>query len=359
MLPILSGVQKITLQIFQGLDLDRYDPYLVCAPPTEEYGGSLITEVEKIGVKVITVKSLKRKIGLHDISTFKELLNIFKNNRFDIIHTHSSKTGLLGRFAAKITGCPKIIHTMHGISFHRHQNIFLRLFYYKLEILAGFVTDKLVSVNKYYLHYFDWIFKNKLETIYNAMDYTELKSKEKRDDDRVKLVFVGRLDRQKNPFCFIKAVELALDKNNNIEVCIAGKGEYFNQIKEYLEKKKLTTTIKLLGWVDDIPQLLATSDILCSSSIYEAFGLVFCEAAFTGLPVIATAVEGVPEVVIHNKTGFLVPCNNEKEMSKRILQLASNKALRTTMGNDAKEWVQKKFDLKSFHASYKRLYELS
>ncbi len=356
-LPIMSGVQKISLEIFRHLDRDKYDIYLICAPASIEYGGSLIEEAEKLGVYVITVPSLKRSIGWHDFATFKNLIRIFKKEQFDIIHTHSSKTGFLGRIAAKIAGCPYIIHTVHGIAFHKHQNIIKQLLFFKLELLSGLCTDKIVSVNQYYRRYFRGIFASKFMTIYNAIDYSKIDLKHDKKDGVVRVLFVGRLDKQKNPFGFIKAAEILLKENREMEFYLAGTGEYYDEIKEYLNRKKLQEKIHLLGWVEDINIWLSRCDIFCSSSIYEAFGLVFCEAGFAKLPTVAIAVEGVPEVVLHNKTGFLVPVNNEEKMAQRIAQLADNESLRLEFGEAAHKWVTEKFKYENFIQQYLRLYE--
>ena len=360
-LPILTGAQKISLNIFRNLDPERYDMYLICAPESLEYeynNNSLIIEAKKLSVTVIILQSLKREIGLHDFKTFCHLIKIFKKHRFDVIHTHTSKTGFLGRIAAKLTGCKKVIHTVHGISFHKFEKIHKRYFYIFLEIIAGLFCDKFILVNRYYKRKFWFIPKRKIMTIYNGIDFSELRQKIERSDDITRLIFIGRLDKQKSPLDFVKAVEIVIKSYENVEANIVGTGEYYSELMRYIRDNNLLKKVKLLGWRTDVPELLAKSDILCTTSIYEAFGLVFCEAGYTGLPSVATNVEGIPEVVVNNKTGILVPPKQPILFAEAIIKLIKNRKLAYEMGKSAKIYVYRNFGLSNMIERYKELYEL-
>ncbi|KQC06721.1 MAG: hypothetical protein APR54_06830 [Candidatus Cloacimonas sp. SDB] len=357
-LPILSGVQKITLNIFRNLDPDLYEMFLICAQSEDSDNPSLISEAEKLGVKVIVLKDLKREIGLHDLKVFFQLLKIFRKYDFDIIHTHSSKTGFLGRIVGKLSGCKAVIHTVHGIAFHDRENFLNRNFYLILEIFAGFFNDEVILVNKYYQSKFWFIPRKKIQTIYNGIDLEVLKRKRNRNDDLIKLIFVGRLDRPKALPDLIRAFEICVKERNNIAAYIVGDGEYYDYLKEYIARQELGGKVKLLGWRFDVADLLADCDIFVGSSIYEAFGLVYCEAGYTGLPVVATRVEGIPEVILHNETGLLVEPGNPEALAKAVLQIADNGELAEAMGKAARRRVEENFSLTEFIRQYKEIYEL-
>jgi len=356
-LPILSGVQRITLNIYKNLDPERYEMYLICAKTNNNEEPSLISEAQKLGVKVIALKELKRDIGFHDFSAFIKLYKIFQRYRFDIIHTHSSKTGFLGRIAGKFSGCKCVIHTVHGTAFHDYEHPVRRSLYYILEIFAGLFNDRVVLVNKYYRSKFWFIPSQKIVTVYNGINLEELKSKKERNDGKIRLISVGRLDKPKSPVDLIEALKIVINKRDDIEAWIIGDGDYYNYLKEYIAKHELVQKVKLLGWRQDVPHLLAECDIFVGSSIYEAFGLVYCEAGYTGLPVVATNVEGIPEVVLDKKTGILVAPRESKALAEAILFLAENKELSDKMGNEAREWIKEKFNLTKFVGEYKEIYE--
>ncbi|MCK4359268.1 MAG: glycosyltransferase family 4 protein [Candidatus Cloacimonetes bacterium] len=357
LLPILSGVQRVTLNILESLDPKQYEMWLVCAHDTTGREKSLITEVKKIGVNVKILQSLKREIGLYDFRAFLEIYKFCRKKQFDIIHTHSSKTGFLGRIAGKLSGCRNVIHTVHGVPFHRYVQLLWRIFYYILEIIASVFCNKLVIVNKFYKKYFWYLPSRKLLTIHNGVDFKRFKPKRESNEEKIKIIFVGRLDKQKSPMTFVEAIKILLEIEKNIVVNIVGDGELYFNIKNYIIVNHLENNIILLGWREDVPELLAEHDIFCATSIYEPFGLVFCEAGFVGLPVVATNVDGVPEVVINRKTGLLVPPEQPKLTANAIYWLLHNKEEAKLMGKNANKWISDNFSSEKMVNSYKKVYE--
>ena len=331
--------------------------WLLCAPNNCKHKKTLISEVKKFGVHVKTIDSLKREIGFHDFKAFYEIYKLCRKEKFDIIHTQSSKPGFLGRIAGKIAGCKKIVHTVQGHAFHQFERPLKRLLFYMLEIFSGFFCNKLILVNKYYNKYFWFIPKKNVKTIYNAIDFRTLKQKENREDDLVRLIFVGRLDKAKAPMDFLKALDFVFHDVKNIVANIVGDGEYFPKMKRFILNHKMKDRVKLLGWRSDVPDLLAKSDIFCLTSIFEAFGIVFCEAGFTGLPTVATNVEGIPEVVINGKTGILVPPKEPELFAKAIINLIHNKELAESMGKHAHKWVSDNFGVDQLVSRYCEVYE--
>ncbi len=356
-LPILSGVQKVSLNILRNLDSAKYEMSLICASDTSGQEKSLITEAQKIGVKVKILQSLKREIGLYDIKTFWKIYEFCKKEKFDIIHTHSSKTGFLGRIAGKLSGCRNVVHTVHGVPFHKYVTPARRFFYFILEVFSTLFCNKLVIVNKFYKRYFWFLHSQKLLTIYNGIDFKRLKPKKEKNDEIRKIIFVGRLGKQKSPMTFLKAIKILLETEKNVIVSIVGDGEFYFKIKTYITENHLENNVRLLGWRDDVPELLAEHDIFCATSIYEPFGLVFCEAGFTGLPVVATNVDGVPEVVINHKTGLLVPPARPELTAEAIQWLLKNKDKAELMGKNAIKWISDNFSSEKMVDSYKKIYE--
>lgn len=173
--PKLSGVQKVSYEILKNLPNTEYDKYILFSD-TKLYGDleDCVSKFEEIGCKVILAPYMKREIGLRDFVAIKELYKLFKKEKFDIVHTHSTKPGVIGRITAKIAGVPYIIHTVHGLAFYKGLKWYLWAFYWACEMFSSFFCDKIVLVNKYYIKYFKY-FKHKTVTIYNGIDFNNIK----------------------------------------------------------------------------------------------------------------------------------------------------------------------------------------
>ena len=117
LLPLLYGAQNVMLKLLNSLDINRYEIYVISKP-----GGPLVDRLRQLNYHYIPVKTLRRNISFLDILAFFKIYNICKKYKFDIVHTHSSKTGFIGRIAARSAGIHKIIHTVHGFSFHPFQS---------------------------------------------------------------------------------------------------------------------------------------------------------------------------------------------------------------------------------------------
>ncbi len=174
-IPKLSGVQNISLEIMRHLPDDKYDKYILFSD-TEVYGdiNNCIDKFKEAGCKVILSPYMKREIGLSDIKALIELYKLFRREKFDIVHTHSTKPGIVGRIAAKMARVPYVIHTVHGLAFHKSLKWYLWVFYWACEMFASIFCDRIVLVNRYYARYFK-MFNHKVVTIYNGIDFAKLR----------------------------------------------------------------------------------------------------------------------------------------------------------------------------------------
>lgn len=357
--PKLSGVQKVSLEILKSLPSSEYEKHIIFSDYLDA-GDKLECQraFENAGVKVHYLPSLKREIGFSDFRATRDLYRFIRKNKFDIVHTNSTKPGIIGRFAAWIAKTPLVIHTVHGLSFHKFIKFPKWQFYWMCEMMASFFCDKICVVNKYYLRYFKF-FKRKTETIYNGVDFSEfpLLERPKKDKDNiVRILSVGRLDTAKDPLTLLQAAKIVIDKNSNVHFTFVGDGEYLSQCKKYIKDNNLQEYITLAGWQKNVSEYYSTHDIFANSSIYEAFGLMFVEAGRYSLPSITTTVEGIPEVVQDKITGLLSPPKNPDALAENILKLINDSELRSKMGQKAKEFVETNFSSQLMANKYQNIY---
>lgn len=354
--PKLSGAQKISLEIFKGLPNEDYQKWVLFS---EELNAGDREQCEnafqEVGVKVIYSRNMKRSIGFKDIAATVEIYRLCRREKFDIVHTHSTKPGIIGRVAATMACVPMVIHTVHGLSFHKFVKFPLWQFYWACEMFASMFCDKIILVNKYYSKYFGW-FNQKVSTIYNGIDFAELPQFEKNENAPLKILFVGRLDTQKDPITILHAAQIVLQKHPNVRFTLVGDGEKYEECKDFITQNNLQCNISLEGWRNNVAQYYATHDIFVAPSIYEAFGLMFVEAGYYRLPCVTTNVEGIPEVVEDNQTGLLSSPKDAHAMAANIIELVENKERRESMAEAAYERVCDLFSAERMAMQYKQVY---
>uniref|UniRef100_UPI00404B3100 glycosyltransferase n=1 Tax=Flavobacterium sp. TaxID=239 RepID=UPI00404B3100 len=360
----LSGSQVVSIEILKALPDSKYEKYIICGYHKSGYN-EFIALCEAVNINCIIMDSQLRQISFRDLLYFKELYNLIKANRFDIVHTNSTKPGLVGRIAAKLSNVPLILHTVHGITFHRNNFIFKRVFLYLFDLFGTLFCDYQVLVNKYYQKYYSWIPWVKTFTIYNGISITDAILS---DILRVKLInkkftvlFIGRLEAQKDPLTFLKSIQylktLSPDIFQQISFRVIGEGDLFSKCSDYITNNVLGPNVSLENWTNEKWSAISNANIICAPSIFEAFGLVFLEAGICRIPVIATCVEGIPEVVIHSKTGFLIKPGDFIEMAEFILQLFNDRSLLSWMGNNSFERVSTEFKISTTTRTYEKIYE--
>nr|MBC8484427.1 glycosyltransferase [Bacteroidota bacterium] len=232
LLPLLSGVQNVMIDILKNAPPDQFDFSVLSAP-----GGPIVMKLKNMNIKHYPLKGLIREINLYDIIIFLKIYKICRKGNFDIVHTHSSKTGFLGRISAKLAGIPVVIHTIHGFPFNPFQKKIKQDFYKLVERIAGFFCDMTVSVNhserKLAIEK-RIIPEEKIITIYNGIDsYTLEKGIQKNglgfQENDIVVGTVCRFSEQKN---IINMIEVAVDivkNNNHIKFIFLGDGELWNQ----------------------------------------------------------------------------------------------------------------------------------
>jgi glycosyltransferase involved in cell wall biosynthesis len=175
--------------------------------------------------------------------------------------------------------------------------------------------------------------------------------------EMIKVLFVGRLDTQKDPLTMLQAAQKVLIEESETFFTLVGDGEQYKMCDTFIKINHLENNIYLAGWQSDVTTYYRTHHIFIASSIYEAFGLTFLEAGYYELPVVATNVEGIPEVVEDKVTGLLSPPKDYQGLAQNVLKLIRNKEQRIHMGKMAYKRVTTMFSSIDMVKQYKKLYD--
>jgi len=374
----MGGSAQNTLLTCLGLDKKKYEIILAHGRSLESAMTQLekeivdrqLNEAKKKGVTILSLDPMVRKIDpISDFKTLLTLLRLFKKEKPDIVHTHTSKAGILGRLAAWITRVPIIIHTPHGHVFWGHFRKIFSAIFFIIEKIMEPMTDRFIALTKGekkdYLK-LALTRKEKIKTIHSGVDVgrfmdirinvLDKKSMFGIPPDAIVVGTVGWLLPIKGPMVLLKAMEGVWKHYPDIKLVYVGKGELEEGLKDKAAEMNVTDKVHFLGWREDIPELMQIMDIFVLPSLNEGMGRVLIEAMASSKPVIGSDVGGVPDLVVPGVNGLLVPPGNAQELSGAILKLIKDKALRKQMGQQGKRRVAQ-FDISNMIDKIDRLYE--
>ncbi len=373
----LGGAQQNTLFTVAHLARSRYDPVLISGT-----NGLLVEDAKKLDdVKVYLLTELVREIRpIKDLIALFKIRNILKELKKDnvkeesesnsqiIVHTHSVKAGVLGRWAAYMAGVKIIISSIHGFSFNDYQPSLVRAFYIYLEKLTSIITTKFVAVSNADIEkgIRNKIFtKDKVRLIRSGIDISRFMNKNhnrlrKRKELGIEVeipvvAMIACFKPQKSPLDFVKVAKIISDEIPDAGFLIVGDGVIRSKIENLIEKISMEDKIILLGWRRDIPEILSCIDILVLTSLWEGLPRVFPQAMASGIPVVATEVDGAPEAIKNGVTGFLLQPRDIKGMAERIIYLIRNPDRAREMGEEGRKLVGE-FDIWKMVEQQEELY---
>lgn len=370
----LGGAQQNTLFTVSNLDVQKYETFLLAGE-----AGELIDEARRFE-NFFVIKDMVREIRpFKDIKAFFQIVKILKKIKRQlpksssiIVHTHSSKAGILGRWAAKAAGVKVRIHSVHGFPFNDFQPFFKKYIYIILEKITSIITSHFIAVSssnidegiKYK------IFKRyKATLIRSGIDISRFKNPETgKEETRTYLgipldapvvLMVSCLKPQKAPIDFVKACFIIKEKIKNVSFLLAGDGVLRPELENEIKKQGLEGTFHLLGWRRDIPNLINASDVLVLTSLWEGLPRVIPQAMAASVPVVATKVNGSLEAVKEGVNGFLLNPGDIEGIAEKTVFLLENPKKAKKMGQKGSFMVEE-FDIYKMVADQERLYaELS
>lgn len=353
----LGGAQENTLFTLSHLDRKNFEPYLITGKE-----GLLVEEALQIdGVTTYLVPDLIREVRpLTDLKGFFSIFKLLKKIKSNslsseklIVHTHSSKAGIIGRWAARIVKADAIIHTYHGFGFNDYQPFLVKWFYIYLEKITASITSRFICVSQANQNKGIklGLFKgDKSLLIRSGIDLERFSNPQKtREQVRKELnipldtplvTMVACFKPQKAPLDFVKVAALIKKELPLSQFLLVGDGILRKEIEELRGRLNLNNELHLPGWRRDIPEILNASDCLILTSLWEGLPRVFPQAMCLGLPIVATRVDGATDVIIDGENGFLLNPHDLQGMAEKTVYLLKNPAIAKNMGATGKERIR-------------------
>ncbi len=365
-----GGSAEVVLDLCSRMKNRGHDVVLVYGKTIEPVV-DLNEYTETSGVKLLKIDNLQREVSVfHDLKASLEVRKIIKNERPEIVRTHTSKAGIIGRWAAWKERIPVVVHTPHGHIFYGYYGKFITRLFILLEkwaarrchvittltrkglddhVKAGIAPEMKfrivpsgIDTRRFGMN------KNIMENIRNETGLRE----------GVVIGWVGRFEEVKDPLTFIKAAAIIskrVDDNKDIQFLMAGEGSLHGEIESSVRSFGIADRFVLTGEREDIHRIYPLMDVFVLSSINEGQGRVIIEAMASNIPVVATDVGGVGEIVHDNETGLLVPPSNPERLAESILKVVNDDELKRKLVSENSKQIQS-FDIETMVDKFEEIY---
>jgi glycosyltransferase involved in cell wall biosynthesis len=346
----VGGDTNVVLDIAEHFNRHPHFEAHLAVGPVAAGEIDLTRRAHERNIKTLVVPSLVNRIRpASNLAAALALHRIIRRGQYDIVHTHSSVAGIVGRIAAFAAGVPVIVHHIHGWGLRPDMSAPVRQLYLASERLCARLSDRLIAVSqptirKGLAHHICG--REKFVLIHNGLAVDRFRQRvdeaRKRRElglhPRWKLVgMIGRLDDQKNPLDFIRAAARVVHEYPSVHFLLAGDGALRPACEHLIQELALEDRVRLLGHRNDIAEIVPILTLTALSSLWEGLPVVFQEAMSAGKPIVATDVDGASDVIVNGETGYLVPTGQPDEMASRILSLLNDENACRAMGALAQE----------------------
>jgi glycosyltransferase involved in cell wall biosynthesis len=346
----IGGSADHVLNLTLGLQAGGHECTLAFGP-----GEPLDEAFAATGARLVHLR-MRRALDLPALAADTvTLCRLMRRERFDVIHLHLAFPGLVGRIAARAAGARCVLYMLHNISAHDYARPATRMLFATVERALGRWTDHFIAgshairqkvIEKRLAS------PDRITTIHYGLDVSRFDHLPARAAMRRELglppdapvvATVCRLEKQKGLGYLQEAFRRVCQQVPQAILLVVGKGPLEASMRAFAAQQGLEGSVRFLGWRSDIPRVLAAVDVLALASLWEAFGLIFAEAGLARVPVAATRVEGIPEVVRDGETGLLVPPEDAGALAEAILTLLCNRDLAARMGATGDAYIRANF----------------
>jgi len=348
----LGGAQQAVLYLARHLDQDLFEQVFITGE-----GGLLSSDLSSVSsIKRYTVPELTRHVGvtslITDLRAVAKIRDILRSEAPDVAHTHTPKAGILGRWASWLAGIPRIAHTFHGFGFDEAQTGAKGRFYVWSERITGIITTRFVAVserNRLKGEAYGFFCRQNCELIRSGVDFSSFrvepldKTQKKIElglcpSDKIVGIVAG-FKPPKGLNHFLDVARKVTDQRPETKFLMVGDGELRCELESQVRRLRLDSVVQMLGWRRDIPEILPLFDVFLLTSQWEGLPRVLLEAMALGVPIVASNVDGIGEVVKAGENGYLASSGDTSEMTRRVLELLGNEELCALMGQKSQRMV--------------------
>jgi glycosyltransferase involved in cell wall biosynthesis len=365
----IGGPATHVIELAAGLPRDRFTVRVFSGQEGHGEAGMHYLALER-GVEAEEIPSLSPHLGPRDLPAFLHLHNIFREWKPDIVHTHTAKAGALGRTAARLAGVPAVVHTFHGHVLRGYFSPPAEFVFRSLERMLARVTDRIITLSpalKRDLVDMCIASQEKIEVIplgmgLGAFVAAQARREELRRElgippDRPLIGIVGRLAPVKNHRLFLTAARSMVDSGVSACFVVIGDGELRRELESLAESLGIGAFVRFLGWRQEMASVYAALDLLTLTSINEGTPVALIEGMAAGIPVVATAVGGVPDVVRDGETGRLVPPEDPEALQNAWRTALADTAETRRLRERAQREVLSRYDSGRMLTAIMELYE--
>jgi len=354
-----------------------YTVTIGCSPEKATDGQSYIDIVIEAGFPILEVPIAREIHLLKDYKALQYTLKLLNIHQFDLVHTHNSKAGIIGRWAAFLNRRSVVVHTNHGLAIFKSNLVTFHrsLLFWMIESITSRVSDCIMTVSmtefcktrRYHIAY-----PPRLQNVDQGVDtrfFSPDKATQVQDSERISRLrqlvserpvigSVSRLVKEKGIDCLLDAVAHIVQEIPHLAVLVVGDGPERAALKQQAHQRGIQDNVIFVGAItnrEEIRQLYQLLDVFVLPSRWESFGVVYAEAMAMQIPVVGTAIAPITTVVADGETGFLAELNHPEAFADVILKLLHNSTLRATMGKAARQRV---LDLWDEQLTFRRMEEI-
>ncbi len=345
-----GGAQRYVYDLATNLDPHKFEAVVALGGD-----GELIDRLKNAGIRTIQIKSLQRDISWkQEWDSTKELAKIIRREKPDVLHVNSSKSGGIGTLLGRVLRVPKIIFTAHGWAFNEDRPRWQKFVIKILHWITVLLSHRTIAVSKALLDQLDWpgvesrskvlhlgrnigVMYEKAEAREKIVDLLDEQNKEQVSTKNLWLGNIAELHPIKRQVVLIQSLPEVIVKYPELRLFIIGEGSERQRLETLINDLNLNNNVFLLGRLSEAARLLKAFDIFVFPSASEAYGYAAHEAGLAGVPVIATNVGGLPEIIDSEINGLLVGADNTLALTEAILRLLQDQVLRNEMVDKLKE----------------------
>lgn len=344
---VYGGASIGTLRLAQDMDHSVFSSTIVCGCQSSDEG-DLLDDTREKKFEAVTMREIVREINpIKDLRAFVKIVRFLKSRRFDIVHAHGSKPGVIGRLAAAYCRTPVVLYTVHGWSLKAGFSLTALLM--RVERMLAFITDKILFQTRSDL---DEAIQYKigsaehhiligngvaLDDFFRSDPEKVLRIRKNLNLGNHKIVgTVGRVSTQKNPLGFVKIAEKVLSKRKDVLFLFVGGGELLDKVQKIVNDSGLGDRIIFTGFRRDIPEIMANFDVFILPSLWEGMPRSVIEAMALSKPVVVNGIGGIDELVEHGESGYIIPIDDTRDFAEKIGLLLDDRSMRRKMGHAGK-----------------------